>query len=106
MSLGLLKGRSQPGSIVTQPGSVLQRVTVVDSPQSRGVRKTVVVQMLSTMAGHITQRDGTTDEETGKPNLQLVGSYNFTIGQLVRFPKDEAERLIVKGIAKAVAEAS
>lgn len=104
MSLGLLKGRGQPGSIVAQPGSVLQHVVVIDSPQCRGVKKTIVVRLLCTLSGHVTKPDGSTNAETGKPNLQLVGSYDFVVGQLVRFPADEAERLIAKRLASVVTE--
>lgn len=93
MSLGLLKGRSPPGSVVSQPGSVLQRITVIDSPQCRGARKTIVLKMRTSMAGHVT------------PNLRRIGEYEFHIGQLVRFPADEAKRLIAKSFAVAVDEA-
>lgn len=101
MSIGLLRGRSQPGSVVTQPGSVLQSVTVIDSPQSRGVKKTIVVKLRSSMTGHITTPGGTFDA-TGKPNLSIVGRYDYKVGQLVRFPKDEAEVMIERSMAIAV----
>ena len=98
MSIGLLRGRSQPGSVVTQPGSVLQSIAVVDSPQCRGAKKTIVIELRTSLSGHVTEPDGTFDDN-GKPNLGLVGQYQFHVGQLVRFPADEAKRLIAKSFA-------
>ena len=104
MSLGLLKGRSQPGSVVAQSGSVLQSVPIISAPSCRESKKTMVVKIGSAICGHATRPDRSDLDDNGKPIHKMYGTWDAPAGARVRFPLAEAKNMIEKGYASEVAD--
>ena len=92
MSLGLLKGKSHPGSVVNQPGelvSVRENVPVYVMYTARGKKKTRRVVLATSMGGSI-------------PNTNMI--WTKKPGDVVEMLADEAERFVDRGYASYLPE--
>ena len=92
MSLGMLRGKSQPGSVVSQPGdlvSVRDNVPVFVMPTARGKKKTRRVVLTQSMCG-----------SDPKNNVGWVKNP----GDVVEMLADEAERYVERGYASYLPE--
>ena len=93
MSIGMLRGKSQPGSVVTQPGdlvSVRDNVPVFVMPSAKGKKaKTAIVVLTQSMGGMI-------------PGTNLDWSKHP--GDVVKMLAEEATRFVDRGYATYLPE--